>query len=98
MSTGDCSSWWRHCDGMGVYSWRDMEYLIHLDTILTGDRYVSIPSEHLHPFMSIVHSDGLGEFQQDNMRHPTRPKLLQSGSRRTLQNLDTSTGHQNPLT
>ncbi|GFS48125.1 transposable element Tcb2 transposase [Trichonephila clavipes] len=23
-------------------------------------------SDHLHPFMSIVHSDELGEFQQDN--------------------------------
>ncbi|GFX91051.1 transposable element tcb2 transposase [Trichonephila clavipes] len=40
--------------------------LIRLDTTLTGDRYTSILSDHLHPFMSIVHSDGLGEFQQDN--------------------------------
>ncbi|GBN19849.1 hypothetical protein AVEN_114558-1 [Araneus ventricosus] len=39
-----------------VCSWRDMEPLIHLETTLTGDRY----------FMSIVHSDGLGKFQQDN--------------------------------
>ncbi|GFS51567.1 transposable element tcb2 transposase [Trichonephila clavipes] len=35
------------------------------DTTLTGDRYVSILSDILHPFMSIVHSGGLGEFQQD---------------------------------
>ena len=46
--------------------WRDMGPLIRLDTTLTGDSYVSILSDHLHPFMSIVHSDGLGQFQQDN--------------------------------
>ncbi|GFW36471.1 transposable element Tcb2 transposase [Trichonephila clavipes] len=51
----------------GVCSWRDIEPLIRLDTTLKGDRYVSILSDHLHPFMSIVHSDGLGEFQQDNV-------------------------------
>ncbi|GFX28986.1 transposable element Tcb2 transposase [Trichonephila clavipes] len=50
----------------GVYSWRDMGPLIRLDTTLTGVRYVSILSNHLHPFMSIVHSDGLGKFQLDN--------------------------------
>ncbi|GFX10571.1 transposable element Tcb2 transposase [Trichonephila clavipes] len=50
----------------GVCSWRDMGPLIHLDTTLTGDRYVSILSDHLHPFIFIVHSDGLGEFQQNN--------------------------------
>ncbi|GFX34022.1 transposable element Tcb2 transposase [Trichonephila clavipes] len=45
---------------------RDMGPLIRLDTTLTGDRHVSILSDHLSPFMSIVHSDGFGEFQQDN--------------------------------
>ncbi|GBM03726.1 hypothetical protein AVEN_134946-1 [Araneus ventricosus] len=46
--------------------WRDMGPLICLETTLTGDRYLSILSDHLHSFMSIVHSDGLGQFQQDN--------------------------------
>ncbi|GFV25266.1 transposable element Tcb2 transposase [Trichonephila clavipes] len=55
----------------GVCSWRDMEPLIRLDTTLIGDRYVSILSNHLHPFMSIVHSDRLGEFQQDNVTSHT---------------------------
>ncbi|GFX04729.1 transposable element Tcb2 transposase [Trichonephila clavipes] len=50
----------------GVCSWRDMGPLICLDTSLTGDRYASILSDHLQPFMSIVHSEGLGEFQKDN--------------------------------
>ncbi|GBL86258.1 hypothetical protein AVEN_131986-1 [Araneus ventricosus] len=47
-------------------SWRDMEPLIRLETSLTGDRYLRILSDHLHSFMSIVHSDRLGQFQQDN--------------------------------
>ncbi|GFV83888.1 uncharacterized protein TNCV_387961 [Trichonephila clavipes] len=71
--------------------------LICLHTTLTGDRYVSMLSDHLHSFMSIVHSDGLVEFQQ-KMRHPTRPELLQTGSRSTLLNLDTFAGNQNPQT
>ncbi|GBO13889.1 hypothetical protein AVEN_10803-1 [Araneus ventricosus] len=49
-----------------VCSWRDMGPLICLETTLTGDRYLSILPDHLHLFMSIVHSDGLGQFQKDN--------------------------------
>ncbi|GFQ70695.1 transposable element Tcb2 transposase [Trichonephila clavata] len=33
-----------------VCSWRDKRPLIRLDTTLTGDRYVSILFDHLHPF------------------------------------------------
>nr|GBN84208.1 hypothetical protein AVEN_68233-1 [Araneus ventricosus] len=51
------------CD---VCNWRDMGPLIRLETTLTGNRYLSILPDHLHSFMSIVHSDGLGQFQQDN--------------------------------
>ncbi|GBO44341.1 hypothetical protein AVEN_201725-1 [Araneus ventricosus] len=43
-----------------------MGLLIRLETSLTGERYLSILSDHLHSFMYIVHSDGLGRFQQDN--------------------------------
>ncbi|GBM93664.1 hypothetical protein AVEN_132447-1 [Araneus ventricosus] len=49
-----------------VCSWRDMGPLIRLETTLTGDRYLSTLSDHLHSFMAIVNSDGLGQFQQDN--------------------------------
>ncbi|GFQ76504.1 uncharacterized protein TNCT_95561 [Trichonephila clavata] len=38
----------------GVCSWRDVGLLIRLDTTLTGDRYVSILSDYLHPFMTII--------------------------------------------
>ncbi|GBL86225.1 hypothetical protein AVEN_205224-1 [Araneus ventricosus] len=40
--------------------------LIRLETTLTDDRYLSILPDHLHSSMSIVHSDRLGQFQQDN--------------------------------
>ncbi|GFW97868.1 transposable element tcb2 transposase [Trichonephila clavipes] len=43
-----------------------MGSLVRLDTTPTGDRYASFLFDHLHPFMSIMNSDGLGEFQQDN--------------------------------
>ncbi|GBO22448.1 hypothetical protein AVEN_84715-1, partial [Araneus ventricosus] len=49
-----------------VCGWRDLGPLIRLETTMTGDRYLSILSDHLHSFMSIVHSDGLRQFQQDN--------------------------------
>ncbi|GBM78951.1 hypothetical protein AVEN_167656-1, partial [Araneus ventricosus] len=49
-----------------VCSWRDMGPLVLPETTLTADRYFSILPDHLHSFMSIVHSDGLGQFQQDN--------------------------------
>ncbi|GBN23245.1 hypothetical protein AVEN_1016-1 [Araneus ventricosus] len=79
-----------------VCSWRDMGPLIRLETILTGDMYLSFLSDHLYSFMSIVHSDGLGQFQQDNGRHSRRRELLPSGSRNTLLILDTSIVHLNP--
>ncbi|GBL98095.1 hypothetical protein AVEN_169152-1 [Araneus ventricosus] len=49
--------------------------------------------DHLHSFMSFVHSDGLVQFQQDNATpHASRV----AGSRNTLLTLDTSIGHLNP--
>ncbi|GFW20200.1 transposable element Tcb2 transposase [Trichonephila clavipes] len=61
VQAGGCSVMVR-----GVCSWRDRGPVIRLDTTVTGDRYVSILYDHLHPFISIVHSDSLGKFQQDN--------------------------------
>ncbi|GFW49642.1 transposable element Tcb2 transposase [Trichonephila clavipes] len=48
----------------GVCTWSDVGPLIRLDTSLTDDRYLSILSDYLRPF--IVYSDKFGEFQQDN--------------------------------
>ncbi|GBO34914.1 hypothetical protein AVEN_46787-1, partial [Araneus ventricosus] len=76
-----------------VCSWRDMEPLIRLETTLTGDRYLSILSDHLDSFMSIPTDWGNSS---RTMRHPTRRELLPSGFRNTLLTLDTSIGHLNP--
>ncbi|GFU01787.1 transposable element Tcb2 transposase [Trichonephila clavipes] len=64
----------------GVCSRRNMGPLIRPDTALTGDRYISILSDHLHPFMSIVHSDRLGEFQQENFTSRIATYCLQDHS------------------
>ncbi|GFU06255.1 transposable element Tcb2 transposase [Trichonephila clavipes] len=49
----------------GVCSWPDMGPLVRLGTTLSGDRFVSILSEQLHPFMSTVHSWGTSTGQCD---------------------------------
>ncbi|GBM61585.1 Transposable element Tcb2 transposase [Araneus ventricosus] len=78
----------------GLCNWSEIEPLIRLETALTGGRYVTILYDHQHPFMSIVHSDGFGQFQQDNAR-PPRQDLLLSGSRNTFMTSDISIGHPN---
>ena len=50
----------------GVCSFRDIGPLILLQMTLIGKRYVTILSDHLQTFMSIVHSGRLGQFEQDN--------------------------------
>ena len=50
----------------GICSQSEMGPLIRLDITLTGDTYIHLLADHLHPFMSIVHSDGFGQFQQGN--------------------------------
>ncbi|GBM95267.1 hypothetical protein AVEN_199266-1 [Araneus ventricosus] len=63
VSTGDYSIWWSLYDGMGrvqlpLYGTPDTSRD-------DSDRYLSILSDYLHSFMSIVHCDGLRQFQQD---------------------------------
>jgi len=59
----------------GVYSWIDVGPLIRQDTTLTGDTYIRIQVDHLHPLMSIMHTDDLGNSSR-TMKHPTFPELL----------------------
>ncbi|GBM38572.1 hypothetical protein AVEN_71680-1 [Araneus ventricosus] len=66
LSTGTVQSGGATVMVWDVCSWLDMGPLIRLETTLRGDRYLSILPDHLHSFMSIVHSDGLGQVQQDN--------------------------------
>ncbi|GBL78682.1 hypothetical protein AVEN_65252-1 [Araneus ventricosus] len=75
-----------------VCSWCDMGLLIRLETTLTGDRYLSILPDHLHSFMSIVHSDGLGQFQQDNAT-PHAWRVATKWLQEHYSDLDTSIGH-----
>ncbi|GBL82469.1 hypothetical protein AVEN_252597-1 [Araneus ventricosus] len=66
LSTGRIQSGGTSVMVWDVCSWRGMGPLIRLETTLTGDRYLTILSDHLHSYMPIVHSNGLGQFQQDN--------------------------------
>lgn len=50
----------------GTYKFRDIGALIRLVTTLTSGRYVSILFDYLNLFMSIVHFDIFGQFQQDD--------------------------------
>jgi hypothetical protein len=49
-----------------VCNWSEMGPLICLDATQVTFIYVCILADLLHPFISIVHSDGLVQFQQDN--------------------------------
>lgn len=53
----------------GACSWCDIGPLIRLVTTVTHDGYVRILSYQLQPFMSMVHSDGLGQFQDNVTPH-----------------------------
>lgn len=39
---------------------------IHVDVTLTHSTYISIISDHIHPFMETVYHDGCDLLQQDN--------------------------------
>lgn len=39
----------------GMCKLHDMAPLIYLQTTVTSDKYVSIPSDHIHPFLSTVY-------------------------------------------
>ncbi|GFX56161.1 uncharacterized protein TNCV_3062471 [Trichonephila clavipes] len=55
---------------LSMCSWHEKGPLIRLDLTMTGQRYISILSDHMHPIMSCVHSDGRGRFLQDNEPPP----------------------------
>lgn len=58
--------WWE--DSVVIWSMcslPDMGSPINQETTTTGDGYVSILSNRLHAFMSIMHSDELFHFHQD---------------------------------
>ena len=50
----------------GVFTWHELGPLVHLNTSLTGDRYVTLLGDHLQPFMDFMYPHNDGIFQQDN--------------------------------
>ena len=45
----------------GVFSWRGLGPMVHLNTSLTGAHYVLLLGDHSHPFMDFMypHNDGM---------------------------------------
>ncbi|KAK3533885.1 hypothetical protein QTP70_033007 [Hemibagrus guttatus] len=49
-----------------MFCWETLGPAIHGDVTLTRSTYLSIVTDHVHPFMETVFPDGCGLFQQDN--------------------------------
>ncbi|GFV16147.1 transposable element Tcb2 transposase [Trichonephila clavipes] len=48
----------------GVCNWQEIGPLMRFDSTKAGQWFVNIISDHQHPFMACVHSEGRGESQQ----------------------------------
>lgn len=59
---------WRQCFAVmwSVFSWHALYPLIYLQTSMNGGCYVSIFADHLHPFMTCMHSAESGFIHHDN--------------------------------
>ncbi len=50
----------------GIYSWHTLRPLVPIEHHLYATAYLSIVSDHVHPFMTTVYPSSDGYFQQDN--------------------------------
>ncbi len=50
----------------GIYSWHTLRPLVPIEHHLYATAYLSIVSDHVHPFMTTVYPYSDGYFQQDN--------------------------------
>ena len=50
----------------GAFSWNLMDPLVVLDATLTGQWYLQLLGDHLHPFVMFQHPDDIAVFQDDN--------------------------------
>ncbi len=50
----------------GIFSWHTLGPLVPIEHHLNATAYLSIVSDHIHPFMTTVYSSSDGFFQQDN--------------------------------
>ncbi len=50
----------------GIFSWHTLGPLVPIEHCLNATAYVSIVTDHIHPFMTTVYPSSDGYFQQDN--------------------------------
>ncbi len=53
----------------GIFSWHTLGPLVPIEHCLNATAYLSIVSDHVHPFMTTVYQSSDDYFQQDNARH-----------------------------
>ncbi len=58
------SQWW--CNGVGDIFLEHFGPLVPIEHCLNTTAYLSIVSDHVHPFMTTVYPSSDGDFQQDN--------------------------------
>jgi len=54
----------------GMFSWHTLVLLVPIGHRLNTTAYLSIVSDHVHPFMATMYASSDGYFQQDNAPSP----------------------------
>jgi len=62
----------------GMFSWHTLGPLVPIGHRLNATAYLSIVSDHVHPFMATMYPFSDGYFQQDNA-HVTKLESFQIG-------------------
>jgi len=50
-----CAGWWWWCNGVGMFSWHTLGPLVPIGHRLNSTAYLSIVSDHVHPFMATMY-------------------------------------------
>jgi len=66
MPSSHCAGWWWWCNDVGMFSWHTLGPLVPIGHFLIATAYLSIVSDHVHPFMATMSPSSDGYFQQDN--------------------------------
>jgi len=61
-----CAGWWCVFGVWGMFSWHTLGPLVPIGHCLNSMAYLSIVSDHLHPFMTTMYPSSEGYVQQDN--------------------------------
>ncbi len=79
----------------GIFSWHTLDPLVPIEHRLNVTAYLSIVSDHVHPFMTTVHPSSDDYFQQDNA---TQLKSSQTGFlNRTMSSLYSNGLHSHQI-